>query len=50
MAKKNAGLPDVGPECGNRGFVFWESAGANQMYYRIFFNQIMSMALSRFEW
>lgn len=50
MAKKNVGLPDVGPECGNRSFVFWESAGANQMYYRIFFNQIMSMALSRFEW
>lgn len=29
---------------------FWQSAGANQYRFRAFYNQIVNMAMSRFEW
>lgn len=34
----------------NPNFVFWQSAGANQIRYQTFLNQIVNISLSRFQW
>lgn len=34
----------------NPNFAFWQSAGANQIRYQTFLNQILNIALSRFQW
>lgn len=36
--------------CGGQSFIFWQSAAANTFRYTTFLNQIMNIALARFEW
>lgn len=35
---------------GSPNFVYWQSAAANQSRYNAFFDQILNIALSRFQW
>lgn len=36
--------------CGGQQFIFWQSAAANSFRYATFLDQIMNIALARFEW